>query len=49
MESLTALEIADIVSAVTSPVSDNFVAILTLLATVAGISLVFKYIKKGAK
>jgi len=49
MTPLTALEITDIVSAVTAPLSANFVAILTILATVAGIGLVFKYVKKGAK
>jgi len=49
MTPLTALQITDVVNAVTAPVSDNFLAIVTLLATVAGIGLVFKYIKRGAK
>ena len=49
MTPLDATQIASVVSAVIDPISDNFVAIVTLLATVAGISLVFKYLKKGAK
>jgi len=49
MTPLTAPEIAAIISAVTDPVTSNFVAIVTLLATVAGIGLVFKYLKRGAK
>lgn len=49
MTPLTAEQITGIVDAVTGPVSDNFVAILTILATVAGLHLVYKFIKKGAK
>jgi len=49
MTPLTATDITAIVGAVTDPISANFVAILTILATVAGIGLIFKYVKKGAK
>jgi len=49
MTPLTTEQVTAIVSAVTAPVTANFVAIVTLLATVAGIALVFKYLKRGAK
>jgi len=49
MTPLSPTDITAVVAAVTGPVSDNFLAIVTLLATVAGIGLVFKYIKRGAK
>lgn len=49
MNALTSEQITAVISAVTGPISDNFVAILTILATVAGISLVVKYFKKAAK
>jgi len=49
MTPLTALEVADVLAAVTGPISDNFVSIVTILAGVAGLKLVYSFIKRSAK
>lgn len=49
MTPLNSAEITALVSAVTDPVSTNLVAILTILATVGGLYLIVKFVKRGVR
>ena len=49
MEALTSTEVTGLVTALMAPITANFLMILTILVTVGGLALVYKYVKKGAK
>jgi len=49
MELITATDVTTIVTAFLAPVTDNFVAILLLVATFAGVYRVYKWVRGGIK